>query len=225
MNYLISKVRKGSLDLKIFQSKDTSIALETSVINLLDNDLALNDKIQLLINSIDEIKQRVNGEQIIIERIFNKLSEEIYFPRKGDNSERFDALINFKNYRSVVEIEIPSTAILDAPRNLLDDYAVLNCRRTVTNEIIPLVICWDLPNKRTDYWNVISDIYSILELKIKTITIPCLALYYWTNSSIDFSNDDFFLYHDRLSITVAEKILEKYNLSTECFPGFFSPLK
>ncbi|EGY0184278.1 hypothetical protein JHM22_001165, partial [Listeria monocytogenes] len=75
----------------------------------------------------------------------------MYFPRKGDNSERFDAILSNEEIRAVVEIEIPSTAILDAPRNLLDDYAVIKSRKTDLNsDIVPLVICWDLPNKRTD---------------------------------------------------------------------------
>lgn len=86
-------------------------------------------------------------------------------------------------------------------------------------------MCWDLPNKRTDYWNVITDINSVLGIKIKTISILCLALYYWTNSVIDFTSDDFFLNYEKSSIECVNELLNRNGLSSDDFPGYFSPYK
>lgn len=193
---------------------------------IVKNDLTLSEKLEKLRNSISTVKLTSNGENKLIELLFSGLGGKVYFPRKGDNSERFDAVITFPEYKVVTEIEIPSNAILDAPRNLLDDYAVMHCRKGEdVNKIVPLVVCWDLPNRRTDYWNVITDIYNILGIKVKTISILALALYYWLDIPLDLCSDEFFLNYDNSTMCSAEKMLEKYKISIDDFPGYFSPFK
>nr|DAE58939.1 MAG TPA: hypothetical protein [Caudoviricetes sp.] len=179
-----------------------------------------------LINSIQIVKLCPNGENELIRILFEGLGKKVYFPRKGDNSERFDAIVDFDNYKSVVEIEIPSTEILDAPRNLLDDYAVQKQRKKEKDKpIVPLVICWDLPNKRTDYWNVIKDINSILKIKIKTISILALALHYWTETPLDLESDDYYLEYSKCHMNSESEIFQKANISIEDYPGYFTPYK
>lgn len=193
---------------------------------LIDNDYPLRDKMTYLRDSLSTIKLIPDGENELIRFLINGLGPKIYFPRKGDNSERFDALIDFGDYKSVVEIEIPSTEILDAPRNILDDYAVLKCRKKEKDsDIVPLVICWDLPNKRTDYWNVITDIYTILGIKIKTISILALALHYWTETPLDLRGDDYYLDHSNSSMIFTSHLLRKTGLSENDYPGYFTPHK
>lgn len=180
----------------------------------------------MLRKSISTVKLTPNGENNLIELLFSGFGGKVYVPRKGDNSERFDAIVSFPKYKVVTEVEIPSTAILDAPRNLLDDYAVMHCRKGEdVNKIVPLVVCWDLPNRRTDYWNVVTDINTILGVKIKTISILALALYYWTNTPLDLAGDDFFLNHDKSTMISAKNLLEKHGMSIEDFPGYFAPFK
>lgn len=214
--------------MKIFESiqnSDKQVGL-SEIELIVKNDFELFEKMDKLRKSISVVKLAPNGENELMELLFSGLGGDVYFPRKGDNSERFDATITFPNYKVVTEIEIPSTEILDAPRNLLDDYAVMHCRKGEdVNNIIPLVICWDLPNRRTDYWNVVTDIYNILGIKIKTISILALALYYWTDTSLDLCNDGFFLNYDNSTMHDAEKVLQKYKMSIEDFPGYFSPFK
>ena len=213
--------------MKIYRSKKDNVVIEpTSQIDkLINNDWPLKKKMEQLRDSISIVKLCHNGENELIRKLVEGLGAKIYFPRKGDNSERFDALIEFENYNTVVEIEIPSTQILDAPRNLLDDYAVQKCRKSESSkDIIPLVICWDLPNKRTDYWNVVTDVNSILGIKIKTISILALALHYWTGTPLNLQND-YYLEHSNCSMDYAEKILQKAGLSSEDYPGYFTPYK
>lgn len=214
--------------MKIFKSVQNSKSqTKASPIEaLLNNDLNLHDKLDNLRKSISTVKLTPNGENELIRLLFTGIGGEVYLPRKGDNSERFDAIITFTNYKLVTEVEIPSTEILDAPRNLLDDYAVVHCRKSEDEEnIIPLVVCWDLPNHRTDYWNVVSDINNILGIKIKTISILALALYYWTGTPLDFSNDDFFLNHDETTMISARELLKKNGMSIDEFPGYYTPYK
>lgn len=214
--------------MKIFESiQDNDKQVKLSAIELIvNNDLDLFNKLEQLRKSITTVKLTPNGESELIELLFSGLGGGVYFPRKGDNSERFDATITFPEYKVVTEIEIPSTAILDAPRNLLDDYAVMHCRKgEAVDKIVPLVVCWDLPNHRTDYWNVITDVYNILGIKIKTISILALALYYWTGTPLDLCSDDFFLNYDNSTMQSTEKLLQKYKMSIKDFPGYFSPFK
>lgn len=214
--------------MKIYKSlrDDNTANSKSQIEKLIINELPINEKMEQLRNSLSIVKLSSGGENELIRLLIEGLGLKIYFPRKGDNSERFDALIDFVNYKSVVEIEIPSTEILDAPRNLLDDYAVLKCRKNEKdNDIVPAVICWDLPNKRTDYWNVITDINAILGIKIKTISILALALHYWTKTPLDLQGKDYYLEHSDYSMNHAINLLKKANLLPNAFPGYFTPYK
>ena len=219
--------REELSNLKIFESIQKNSDENISPIKqLLNNSLSLNEKLTQLRNSISTIKFSPNGENELIKFLFDGLGGNTYIPRKGDNSERFDAVINFDDYKVVTEVEIPSSAILDAPRNLLDDYAVMHTRRGENvQEIVPLVVCWDLPNKRTDYWNVISDINTILGVKIKTISILALALYYWTDTPINFKDDSFYLDSSNTSLLCAIDLLYNNGISESDYPGYFTPFK
>lgn len=214
--------------MKIHKSlrNDNALSGQSQLIGLLNNELPLIKKMEQLRDSLSFVKLIPNGENILIRLLIEGLGLKIYFPRTGDNSERFDATIDFIKYKAVAEIEIPSNEILDAPRNLLDDYVVLKCRKKSNDtEIVPLVICWDLPNKRTDYWNVITDIHNVLDIKIKTISILALALHYWLNESLSLENDDYFLDYTNSSMKHAINLLKKADLSESNFPGYFTPFK
>lgn len=214
--------------MKIYRSKngDSKEKSVSQIEELIVNNLPIKEKMDNLRNSIQVVKLSPNGENELIHILLEGLGAKVYFPRKGDNSERFDAVIDLGTYKSVVEIEIPSTEILDAPRNLLDDYAVQKCRKLENDkQIVPLVICWDLPNKRTDYWNVITDVNAILGIKIKTISILALALHYWTETPLNLQNDDYYLEYANCSIISADEMLRKVNLSAEDYPGYFTPYK
>lgn len=214
--------------MKIYKQVESNESLKkvSEIYELINNDLSLENKMRQLKDSVSKIKLNANGEKELIEILMQGLGAKVYFPRKGDNSERFDAILAFEKYKAVVEIEIPSTEILDAPRNLLDDYAVLKCRKNKgIVDIVPVVICWDLPNKRTDYWNVVTDINGILGIKIKTISILALALHYWTNTPVNFQNDDYYLEYANYSMNNIDKMFKKAKLKKDDYPGYFSPFK
>jgi len=213
--------------MKIFKKEGNDIDNSYSLIRkLLDNDYSLEEKMKNLIKSYKEIKLIKDGERELLELLFSSLSLDIYFPRIGDNSERYDALVSFENYKAIVEVEIPSNAILDAPRNLIDDYCVLKSRnKTEIKNFELLVICWDLPNKRTDYWNVIYDISEVLNLRVKTISVLAIAVHFWLNLPLSFLSDDYFLHKLNFEMTPLIKELNSKNICLDNFKGYFFPFK
>jgi len=214
--------------LKIYNSTiETKDEKQDIIGDILFNDLVISDKMIKLINSYKKIKLMNNGFEEIIIRILEKYGYDTHLPRKGDVNERFDMFSeNSEGEMIIIEVEIPSVSILDAPRNQLDNLAVFNSRRGHDlKKLIPVIICWDLPNKRSDYWNVIEDIFKITGIKIETLTLLSLAVIFWTNHHLDFESGTFFLSNNQSELKYIVDILEQENVSLEQFAGFFSPLK
>jgi hypothetical protein len=217
--------------LKIYKANKIEKIEENFEDIFFDPSVDIASKIKLFIESYAKIKLTLDGFEQLTNRLFSELDYCVHFTRKGDVNERFDVLFTSKINKKkqiVSEIEIPSTAILDAPRNLLDDYAVLvNRRKIAKSNLVPLVICWDLPNNRTDYWNVVKDINKVLSIKIKTCSLLALFLLYWSNEKIDFFDDSFYLDSDNNRLTIVEKIASQYITSIPTINklGFFAPIK
>jgi hypothetical protein len=198
------------------------------IFELVENDFDLSQKMDLLVSSYQRLRLDPNGFRLLIEALCDKLGLQTHFPRKGDVNERYDVLIgnSTDKYKIVAEVEIPSTAILDAPRNLLDDIAVLVSRRaTKANDLTPLVICWDFPNNRTDYWNVVQDIKNILDIKIKTCSILSLAVLAWTKNTFDARSDTYFLHTNQNTLQSMLDILKAHDIDEKLYNGFFYPVK
>lgn len=221
---------RGYYTLKIFKPKfsDNSSDITDSLEQLIDNTLPLQEKIINLINHFEEITLKIGKKERLIELILKKLNYDISFSRIGDNNERYDAMIELNKEQkiAIVEVEIPSTAMLDAPRNLLDGVAVY-CNRydKDINKVVPVVFCWAYPNNRTDYWNVINDISKIVKLQIQTISVVALACYYWTKTPFDITSKEFNLDNNDNKLDSLINILEEENIDIETLSGFLSPIK
>lgn len=214
--------------MQIYKTRQEAQPGESDYIKeLVDNDLSLEHKIDLLISSYQKLKLDPTGFKNLIGMLGEKLDLEVRFPRKGDVNERFDVLFDTKTgYKIVAEIEIPSTAILDAPRNLLDDIAVMtNRHENDITKLESLVICWDLPNNRTDYWNVVQDVNNILKIKIKTCTILALAILVWTGESFDLKSDKYYLSASSNTLESTVEILRKNGIDTSKYRGLLYPVK
>lgn len=107
--------------------------------------------------------------------------------RLGDTNMRIDSVFHSgENRLGVAEIEYSDSVILDAPRDLLDDCAVLRARYGVPlQKIDPLVVSLRLPNKRSEYWQVIQDISQVLKIRIGSITIGVLLIMMWENRKLN----------------------------------------
>lgn len=220
----------GWLSLKIYKPNDSQEVNETYdfIDFLIDNDLPLEEKMLNLITSYENIRLTPGALEILIEKLLKKFGISIIFSRKGDNNTRYDALLSFAEgeLEGIVEIEVPSTAMLDAPRNLLDDIAVRSNRNGLTiDKMVPIVICWTFPNNRTDYWNVINDIYKVLDIKIKTIPIMAIAVSYWTNTPLKLDTDTFYVDIDNNVLTEMIDLLTNEHVNLSNFEGYFAPFK
>lgn len=130
--------------------------------------------------------------------------------RLGDTNMRIDGVFQPGRDRiGVAEIEPSDMAILDAPRNVLDDCAVLKARHGFPlDRIDPLVVSLRLPNVRSEYWRVIQDISNVLRMRIASITVGVLLLLLWEGRLLGASSWQE-LYADSDSPTI-EPALRKY---------------
>jgi hypothetical protein len=104
--------------------------------------------------------------------------------RAGDTNVRMDIVASLGTLLCTAEVEF-SNQVIDAPRCVLDNLAVLISRYGQrTPSLIGLVIALKLPNQRSDYWQVIEDIEQILKLKIYTVTVGALMLLLWNNAKL-----------------------------------------
>ena len=100
--------------------------------------------------------------------------------RKGDTNIRMDGLLRFDSGQvGVVELET-GKAVLESPRALLEDIAVLHNRfgKDVV-DIVPVSMIGTLPNVRGEYYQVINDIKKVLNIECRTITFGAICMLMW----------------------------------------------
>lgn len=174
-------------------------------------------------NVCDEIKGMSQEEQNILARnLLVKLGNHATLVRQGNVYMRMDGFYSNKKQFGVVEIETGAD-MLDVSRAILDDVAVVNVRYGVEkNKNHPLAIVLSLPNKRTDYWQVLKDIRDIIEMPIGTITFGALLILLWNNKEVhDF--DQFYIDVDNSSIRSA--IVSVLGRSVNIGDGFYGILE
>ena len=114
--------------------------------------------------------------------------------RRGDTNIRMDGVLGLANGRlGVLEIEL-SIAVLESPRALLEDIAVMHGRYGIEVKLIdPVSIILGLPNVRSEYFQVIADIEKVLGIQCRTLTIGCLLSVLWRFQKIDGFPGDLFM--------------------------------
>jgi ferredoxin len=104
--------------------------------------------------------------------------------RAGDTNVRMDLLAQRDGLLCVTEVEF-SDAVIDAPRSVLDGLAVLRGRYGVPAEFSAgLVVVGALPNQRSEYWHVMSDIEKTLGVRLHTATAGSLVLLVWEGAQL-----------------------------------------
>jgi len=95
----------------------------------------------------------------------------------GNNHIRIEFFAESGDKIIIGESGITNTDTLEISRRILDDLAVLINRYGFNKDtILPLSVVNGLPNKRTDYYEVIEDIQNVLNIQIRTITYHILYL-------------------------------------------------
>lgn len=79
--------------------------------------------------------------------------------------------------------------VLSVSRRILDDLAVLASRYSVdTDRIVPLAVLNRMPNKRTDFYEVLEDIQKVVNIRIPVITFFGLFLLNLFNRKLNLAD-------------------------------------
>ena len=107
----------------------------------------------------------------------------------GDTNSRADLIVDLGVKLGIGELE-QNTDVIDSVRRLLADVAIAVSRgRIEADAIVPLVVCVNLPNRRSDYYELIRNVKGGLGLAIHTISVPTLlALLYLDLDHLDIAD-------------------------------------
>ena len=146
--------------------------------------------------------------------------------RPGDTNVRIDGVLATPDGRpGVLEIEF-DTAVLDNPRKLLEDVAVLHGRYSIeVSSIDPVSVVKLLPNARSEYYQVISDIEKILGLRLRTVTVGVMLVMLWHFEKLEgFRGDLFYNIAERYRpFTVLTKSRVPINSDSGAISRYISP--
>jgi ferredoxin len=147
--------------------------------------------------------------------------------RKGDTNIRMDALLQFSSGQiGVVELET-GVGVLDSPRALLEDIAVLHNRIGVPlSNIEPISVILALPNGRSEYFQVVDDIAKVLGIRCRTLTLGTLCILMWHFGRLENLTDDLFTTATGATdlYPSLKRLLPKLP-SDELYPGAYRPSK
>lgn len=106
--------------------------------------------------------------------------------QRGDVNIRMDLLIGVQEGAAAVgEVEADPNAMIDTPRNILDDAAIMLARYKADRATLGAVIVgFGLPNQRSEYWQIIEDIAAVTGLKINTMTIGAMIMAVWAGKTL-----------------------------------------
>jgi len=122
-------------------------------------------------NKINDLELILIRNLMISVGILNKVAA------KGNVDTRIDFLGIYGSHKIPGESGLSGTDILGSPRRILEDFAILHSRYSIPKErIIPIIFLLEFPRKRSDYYEVISDIKNITGIEIKTLPVHFLLI-------------------------------------------------
>jgi len=144
--------------------------------------------------------------------------------RRGDVYLRMDLLLGPPGVQQGTgQVEL-GAEVLDALRNILDNIAVLVGRYQLNKEnIVPLIVCLDVPNSRSEYWQLIKDVRDVLNVKINSVTIGALIVMIWNRAKIEISvGEELYIDIGAPSLRPKIEVILKrpLNISGNGYPGF-----
>lgn len=163
---------------------------------------------------------------LITRNLFSVLGNQCVIRRRGDVYFRIDALVADAPSIGIAEIEFRKDS-LESPRAVLDDIAVLSSRYSINKaEIKPFIISLEFPNIRTEYWRVIKDIKTVLDIQIHSLTLGALCLLVWSFIDAPIGMVDFYADIDSPSIRMeAERLCDNGKLPEFNTCAVLEPIK
>jgi Fe-S-cluster-containing hydrogenase component 2 len=162
---------------------------------------------------------------LFVRNLLNEVGLNARTRRRGDTNVRIDAVGFSRSQRPfVAEIETGS-GVLESPRALLEDVAVLHSRYGyAVDGIDPVSIILSFPNLRSEYYQVIRDIEKVLGIRCRTLTIGALVALLWNGARLDGFDGDAFTV-GAASVDLANFLgLDEAKIIAP-YPGAFKPAK
>jgi Fe-S-cluster-containing hydrogenase component 2 len=117
-----------------------------------------------------------NAFNVLVRNYFFSLGMPAKVGVVGDTSSRVDMVFSSDGGAGIAELE-PGEDLLDAIRRLLADTAIAISRAGARrNEILAVIVSGRLPNARSGYYELITDVEGILALRIHTLPLAVLML-------------------------------------------------
>ncbi len=143
-----------------------------------------------IFESIGQLQSRTVVMNRLVCKSLQLAGVDTYLTRQGDVNLRMDGIGLLEDEILLIEAEI--TADLDSPRDILDDYAVFCSRYDVDRtHVSGLILLTEFPNTRTEFWELITDIEKIVDVRIATISLAVLLTIVWSKSKLQLA--DFYL--------------------------------
>ena len=142
---------------------------------------------------------------ILSRNLLVALGAKAVTPRAGVASTRMDLLYQtYDGCTGVAEVEFGDEAVLDAPRDILDDVAILVSRHKWDQSKIKTAIITDvLPNRRSEFWRLVADIRNVTGLRIGTMSVLSLMMAVWRGRKLDCKASDLFYTDESTSTYIA----------------------
>lgn len=162
---------------------------------------------------------------LLVRNLLNEVGLNARTRRRGDTNMRIDAVGFSRSERPfVAEIET-GAGVLESPRALLEDVAVLHSRYGYSVDgIDPVSVILSFPNVRSEYYQVIRDIEKVLGLRCRTITVGALVALLWNCAKLDGFDGDAFTIGEG-TIDLADCLGLDDTKSAEPYSGAFKPAK
>lgn len=159
-----------------------------------------------LILLIQESKKASVVTNNLIKSSFMSLGFKVVKPRVGDVNLRMDLIIDTDQKLYLVEID--GLGSPDTVRDVIDDVAIF-CDKYdhELNSVAGLVCLLEFPNKRSEYYELISDAESVLKFDIYSLSLGVLLAVLFNRKSL---NVDFFSINEKQTScrTALETILD-----------------
>jgi hypothetical protein len=113
---------------------------------------------------------------------------------KGNNDSRFDLIGIIDDKYLLAEIDFKNNDNLSLIRKTLENISILENKFEINevDKILPVIIINDLPNRRSDMYELLSDIYNVLNIKIYTLPLHYLLISSLTNKKPTIDNIKYF---------------------------------
>lgn len=113
---------------------------------------------------------------------------------KGNNDSRFDLIGVLEDKYLLAEIDYKNNDNLSLIRKTLENISLLENKFQINKEdkILPVIIINDLPNKRSDMYELLNDIYNVLDIKVYTLPLHYLLICSLTNKKLTIQNIEHF---------------------------------